>query len=180
VTAPLWTLEEWAALPEDTSCRFELEDGVMLVGPKPWLRHQLVLGRLLTALADQLPSPWEPIAAVEVVTRTGSAPCVRVPDIVVVSGDLIDLNPDRLLAEDVLIAIEIVEPGTRETDLGRKRREYAEAGIRHYWVVDPESPASLVLPAATGEFVTDEPFPITLDLTELTFRRARAERMMNR
>lgn len=180
MTASLWTLEEWAALPEDTSCRFELEDGVMLVGPIPWLRHQRVSGQLAFALQQQLPRPWAAIPAVEVITRTGFAPCVRVPDIVVASDDLIDSNPERLSAEDVLIAIEIIEPGTRETDLGRKRLEYAEAGIRHYWVVDPEPPVSLVMPAATGEFVTDEPFPIKLDLTDLTFRRERTERMMNR
>jgi Uma2 family endonuclease len=182
VTAALWTLEEWIALPEDTSCRFELEDGVMLVGPLPGLRRQRVLGRLLAKLAEQLPSPWEPLAAVEVVTRTAFPACVRVPDIVVVSGESIDWNAAQLPAKDVLIAIEIVEPGTREADIGRKRQEYAEAGIRHYWMVDPGPPISVTVGSSsvTGEFVTDEPFPIELDLTDLTSRRRRTERMMNR
>jgi Uma2 family endonuclease len=184
VTAPLWTLEEWAALPEDTSHRFELEDGVMLVGPVPGLRHQFVAARLMLALCGQLPRPWEPIPAVEVVTRTAFPSCVRVPDIVVVSSDLIDTNPERLSAEDVLIAIEIVEPGTRETDTVRKRAEYAAAGIRHYWVVDPEPPIALTVlsssaPAMTGEFFVDEPFPIKIDLPTLTDRRERTERTVD-
>ncbi|MFI9382541.1 Uma2 family endonuclease [Kutzneria sp. NPDC052558] len=182
MTAPLWTLGEWIALPEDTSCRFELEDGVMLVGPNPGSRHQRVLGRLAHVLGEQLPSPWEPLPAVEVVTRAAFPSCVRVPDLVVVDGDSLDWNAAQLSAEDVLIAIEIIEPGTREADTGRKRVEYAEAGIRHYWMVDPEPPISVTVGSSTvtGEFVVTEPFPITIDLTDLTFRRERTERMMSR
>lgn len=179
MTASPWTLEEWIALPEDTSCRFELEDGTILVGPNSGLRHQVVATRLMVALQRQLPEPWEVLPAVEVVTRAAAPPCVRVPDLAVVSGELVDSAPDRLSAEDVLIAIEVVEPGTRDADTGRKRWEYAEAGIGHYWVVDPVS-ARFLAPAATGEFVTDVPFPIKLDLTDLTSRRERTERMMNR
>jgi len=182
VTAPLWTLEEWIALPEDTSCRFELEDGVVLVGPVPGSRHQRVLGRLCSALDMQLPSPWEPLPAVEVITRATFPSCVRVPDMVVVASDSIDWNAAQLSAEDVLIAIEIMEPGTRETDTGRKQWEYAEAGIRHYWMVDPEPPISVTVGSSsmTGELVIDEPFPIRIDLTDLSYRRKRTERMMSR
>ncbi len=182
MTASLWTLEEWIALPEDTSCRFELEDGVMLVGPIPGIRHQRLSTRLGTALDGQLPDPWEPLPAVEVVTRTAFPSCVRVPDLVVVDGDRIDWDSAQLSAEDVLIAIEIMEPGTRETDIGRKQREYAEAGIRHYWMVDLGPPISVMVGASTvtGEFGVDEPFPITIDLTDLTYRRGRTERMMSR
>lgn len=182
MTTELWTLEEWTALPEDTSCRFELEDGVMLVGPNPGLRRQLVATRLMVALQRQLPEPWEVLPAVEVVTRAAFPSCVRVPDLVVVSGERIDEDAAQLAAEDVLVAIEVLEPGTRETDTGRKRLEYARAGIRHHWVVDPEPPISVTVGSSsvTGEFVTDEPFPVELDLTDLTSRRERTERMMNR
>jgi Uma2 family endonuclease len=105
-----------------------------------------------------------------------------VPDIVVVSGDSIDWNAAQLSAQDVLIAIEIIEAGTREADSGRKRLEYAEAGIRHYWMVDPEPPLSVTVGSSsmTGEFAVEEPFPIQIDLTDLTSRRARTERMMIR
>jgi len=182
MTASLWTLEERAALPEDTSCRFELEDGVMLVGPNPGSRHQRIATQLMVAIERQLPEPWEVLPAVEVVTRIGFAPCVRVPDIVVVAGDRIDWNSAQLGVEDVLIAVEITEPGTRDTDTGRKRLEYAEVGICHYWMVDPGPPIALTVGSApvTGEFVTDEPFPLKLDLADLTSRRERTERMMIR
>ncbi|MFC0436794.1 Uma2 family endonuclease [Kutzneria buriramensis] len=182
MTTRLWTLGEWTALPEDTSCRFELEDGVMLVGPNPGPRHQFVATKLALALQEQLPEPWEVLPAVEVITRPAFPACVRVPDIVVVDGNAIDWNAEQLAAADVLVAIEIMEPGTREADTGRKRLEYAEAGIRHYWMVVPTPPVSLTVgsSSATGRVVLDLPFPIELDLTELTSRRRRTERMMNR
>jgi Uma2 family endonuclease len=41
-----------------------------------------------------------------------------------------------LSAADLLLAIEIVGPGSEAMDEVAKRREYASAGIPQYWVVD--------------------------------------------
>ena len=58
---------------------------------------------------------------------------VRAPDIAVV--DTAIEGRDFLLPQDVLLAVEVSNT-TLATDLGRKRLDYAAAGIRHYWVVD--------------------------------------------
>ena len=34
--------------------------------------------------------------------------------------------------------MEILSPSTRNQDRGTKARRYAELGVRHYWIVDPE------------------------------------------
>ena len=60
---------------------------------------------------------------------------VRAPDIAVVDKDIGDRK--QLLPSDILLAVEIAG-STLGTDLGRKRIDYASAGIRHYWVVDVE------------------------------------------
>jgi hypothetical protein len=64
----------------------------------------------------------------------------------------------------------------------QKRIEYADAGIPHYWIVDLDSPVSLLACeltetsgyADTGEviggFTTAVPFPMTIDLTRLVRR----------
>ncbi|MCA4995831.1 Uma2 family endonuclease [Tsukamurella tyrosinosolvens] len=39
-------------------------------------------------------------------------------------------------AADVLLAVEVLSPGTRRVDLVMMRSEYADAGIPHYWIVD--------------------------------------------
>lgn len=60
---------------------------------------------------------------------------VRAPDIAVVDNDIGERK--QLVPGDILLAVEIAG-STLGVDLGRKRIDYASAGIRHYWVVDME------------------------------------------
>lgn len=43
-----------------------------------------------------------------------------------------------------MLAVEVLSPGPGETDLVHKPREYAEAGLRHLWLVDPDTPQVVV------------------------------------
>jgi Uma2 family endonuclease len=82
-------------------------------------------------------------------------------------------------ASDVLVAIEVVSPGSRRLDRRVKVDEYADAGIPHYWVVDLDEPISLLAGhlagefgyvdggAVTGVFRTTEPFVFEIDLDAL-------------
>ncbi len=38
-----------------------------------------------------------------------------------------------------------MSPSSRSFDLGAKHYAYAQAGVRNYWVVDPEPPIELVV-----------------------------------
>lgn len=38
------------------------------------------------------------------------------------------------------LAVEVLSPGTRETDRTEKLVEYAQAGVHEYWIVDPHFP----------------------------------------
>jgi Uma2 family endonuclease len=60
---------------------------------------------------------------------------IRAPDIAVVDKDIGDRK--QLVPADILLAVEIAG-STLNVDLGRKRIDYATAGIRNYWVVDVE------------------------------------------
>lgn len=53
------------------------------------------------------------------------------------------VDKPRLDPGDVHAVLEVLSPGTRRTDRVAKLAEYAEAGIAHYGVVDPE-PLTLV------------------------------------
>lgn len=66
--------------------------------------------------------------------------------------DVVFLKPGRIpdprhQPEGADLAIEVVSEGEedRERDLVTKRREYAEAGIAEYWIVDPKAETILVL-----------------------------------
>jgi Uma2 family endonuclease len=179
----LLTLEEFAALPEDNSRRYELQEGVLIVTPRAAPLHQKVAFNLMIALNDQLPTGWDMLDDVEVVTQPGFPTGVRVPDVIVTTADVVEANPPRLTADQVRLAIEIISPGSRKTDTMVKPHEYADAGIPYYWVIDPEPPVSLAAyhlagdfgyqeaPAVTRTFRTIEPFPLSFDVAELTAPR---------
>ncbi len=125
----LLTLEEFEQLPEDDSHRYELQEGVLQVTPKAASLHQRVVKRLTAVLDRQLPVAWEAIPDVEVVLATTWPPSVRVPDVVVADTARTDANPNRLYAQDVVLAVEVVSPDSARTDRVTKRHEYAGAGI---------------------------------------------------
>ena len=43
------------------------------------------------------------------------------------------------------LVMEVISPGNRNHDIVKKRREYAQAGIPEYWLVDPEDKTITVL-----------------------------------
>ena len=43
------------------------------------------------------------------------------------------------------LVVEILSPGTRRRDKGRKRAVYDREGVREYWIVDPEARSITVL-----------------------------------
>jgi Uma2 family endonuclease len=178
----LLTLTEWDTLSEDTSRRCELVEGVLLVVPRPAPLHQRAMVRLTSELDRQLPDHLTALADVEVLVNTRYPATVRVPDVVVVQTSTAQGNPPRLVVADVLVAVEIVSPGTGRTDRVTKLTEYADAGIPHYWLVELEKPTTLTayflvdgdyehVAGGTGLISILEPAPVKLDLGALTSRR---------
>ncbi len=148
----LLTLADWEALPADTSVRAELVEGVVLVMNRPVPRHQHVLAALVVQLAAAAPANHVVLPEIELVIddggRDGGPATVREPDLVVALPSALDGRP-RLRPDDLLAVIEILSPGTRRIDRVAKLAEYAEVGIAHYVIVDPDGPIT--------EFVLDEP-----------------------
>jgi Uma2 family endonuclease len=175
----LMTLEEWDALPEDNSAHYELQEGVLVVSPKPARRHQMAMGLLWMQILQQCPPGWQAVLDFEVLVQAEAPPTVRAPDIVVAR---IGGPESRVPADDVSLVVEIISPGSRKVDLHLKTFEYADAGIPHYWVVDLDPPAPTVTVfglgapgdgyvesqrSVTGELVVAEPFPLRIDVARL-------------
>jgi Uma2 family endonuclease len=38
------------------------------------------------------------------------------------------------------LVVEILSPKTRRLDLVNKKQEYARAGVKELWIIDPETP----------------------------------------
>ena len=186
---PLLTVADYAALPEDLDGgRYELQEGILVMSPRPVPDHQLCQRRFCRRLEDQLPGHLELLPEVDVDLQLVAADrpaTVRVPDMVVVLRTGLErVRRERglLRAGEVVLALEIVSPGSRRLDTLVKRDEYADAGIPHYWVVDLGEPGDRPLLTAhhlagafgyadagsvVGVFTMTEPFPFHVDLDAL-------------
>ena len=124
--------------------RIEIIDGEAFMMAPPLRVHQKILRALFMQIANFLdgkrcevyPAPF----AVRPFEEDGDAPedvdTMLEPDITVVC------DPDKLDkygckgAPDMVI--EILSPSTRRHDLAVKYQLYQRAGVREYWIVDPE------------------------------------------
>lgn len=177
----LLSLQEWEELPETGDARLELAEGVVVLAPLPLPWHQKACMRLGYRLDEQLPRELTSVTEVEVLVLD-RPPTVRVPDVVATRTDVYATNPARLVAADVLLAVEVLSDGTRRVDRVLKPSECADAGIPQYWLVDLGSPTSLLAHVLvegryevsgehTGTAALDVAgHPVTVDLDTLTVR----------
>jgi Uma2 family endonuclease len=175
----LLTLADWESLPEDNSAHYELQEGVLVASPRPARPHQKALLELGTQLRTQTPAGWDVLLDFEVVVRADDPAIVRAPDLLIARSDG---GSARARAADVLLAVEIISPGSRNVDTHLKPVEYADAGIPHYWLVDLDPPLSTISvfglgapgdgylesQTVSGELVVREPFPLRVDVAALT------------
>jgi len=141
-----WTEEDYFAL-EATSGNWliELNGGCLEFPPMPDPFHQDIVDFLFSALKAFLKDRdfgRAYFAPLPIRLWPGQ---IREPDIAVLAYHRI--KNKRKAPDGADLAVEIVSPGeeSRERDLDTKRREYAKAGIREYWIVDPEEGTITVL-----------------------------------
>ena len=143
VTMPLlhqnkeYTIDDIYALPDGQ--RAELIDGRIYMMAPPTRRHQQILGALYRKIADFIDrkggSCEVDIAPFAVFLNADDKNYVE-PDISIIcdTDKLTDTGctgaPDWI--------IEIVSPGSRRMDYYTKLFKYRTAGVREYWIVDPE------------------------------------------
>ncbi|MDW8326039.1 MAG: Uma2 family endonuclease [Anaerolineales bacterium] len=132
-----WTERDYFALPE-TNRLIELAHGQLRVVEMPTELHQRILRNLILLIGAYLKRrPLGQIwpAPLKIRLRPG---LIREPDLVFFFKTNL-----RRVAQQVSgipdLVVEIHSAGTRETDRVDKFREYAEAGIAEYWMVEPET-----------------------------------------
>ncbi|CAM3659123.1 Uma2 family endonuclease [Kibdelosporangium persicum] len=174
----LLSLAEWDALPEDNTRRYELSEGVLQVSPRPVSNHQWAITELARQLNTQLPTDLMAFPEMELVLSDSFPATVRVPDLMVVPRSVAKTNPPRYTADNVLLAVEVVSPGSRKLDRILKLKEYSQAGIPAYWIVDLDDPVSIsAFQLADGDYelnaeVSDvlsvtTPAPLTVNVRDL-------------
>jgi Uma2 family endonuclease len=131
----IWTVEQYLKLTNQTNQLIEFTDGVIEVLPMPTKYHQAISKLLflgLLAIAQRLGGDVF-YAPLRVQIRPGK---FREPDLLLV----LDKNDPRAQDEFWLgadLVMEIVSPNRPKRDTEEKPRDYAEAGIPEYWIVNP-------------------------------------------
>lgn len=133
----IYTIEDIYALPEGK--RAELIDGQIYYMSASGLTHQRILGRLYQMIADYVNG------------HEGKCEVLPAPFAIFLKEDDINyLEPDiSVICETSKLdengchgapdwVIEIVSPSSRSRDYIRKMLKYGTAGVREYWIVDPE------------------------------------------
>ena len=136
-----WTAAEVRALIDESrpSPRYELIDGELLVTPSPHVPHQDAVAILLQIFAGYLRDhPFGRVfvspADIELEPETVLQPDVFVVPLVL--GRRPRKWPD---VRALMLAIEIVSPGSARHDRVTKRRFFQRMGVPEYWVVDLEA-----------------------------------------
>ncbi len=133
-----WTYEDYLRLPSD-GWQYEIIHGRLLLAPAPPPSHQLVVGRLLTALkvflrqhplGEVFPAPTD-------VLLPGLAEPVQ-PDLVFIAAERLDIVTHRAIEGVPDLTIEVLSPSNWMDDRRTKFALYAEMGVREYWIVDPD------------------------------------------
>jgi Uma2 family endonuclease len=180
-----WTVDDVRKLPEDEFHRYEIDDGVLLVSPRPSSPHQVASRRIANLLEDAILAAGADLGVIqEVDTITGSrGDWLKVPDVLVVTGDAFDAEPQEYDVADVVLAVEISgNRQSRNRDFGEKLDAYAEVGGKDYWIFELQPQPKLTALAlqdgryeqigvSQGLIHLTRPIPVDIDPPKLLRRR---------
>jgi Uma2 family endonuclease len=131
-----WTEEDYLGL--DTNRLIEFDNGFVEILPMPTLFHQLIVKFLFTSLDEY-------VRARKIGDVLFAPLPIRLWPGKLREPDVIYLRPARLSnlhgqPDGADLVMEVVSEGkeNRDRDLEIKPKEYAQAGIAEYWIVDPE------------------------------------------
>lgn len=138
-----YTLDDIYNLPDGT--RAELIDGQIYYMAPPNRRHQAIARELFSSINSYIKSKHGPCEAF----FAPFAVFLNEDDLNYVEPDIcVICTPDKLNEKGCMGApdwiIEIVSPGSRRMDYFIKLFQYRTAGVREYWIVDPEKDRILV------------------------------------
>lgn len=149
----LWRLKE----------RVELFKGKILkMSPAPNVKHQKVsrnltidLGNIFKNQKCQLfPAPFD-VRILKQNTEDKEIFTVVQPDLCIIcDSDKLD-ERGCIGAPDLII--EILSPGNSKKEMKLKFNLYEEAGVREYWIVDPNQESVLINVLENGKYITQKP-----------------------
>ena len=139
-----YTLEDYYALPDDQ--RVELIDGVFYEMNAPTGIHQVIAGELHALFREYIRKNKGEclpiISPIDVQLDCDEKTMVQ-PDV------LILCDRDKLVKKGGIYGapdfiVEVLSPSTKRKDMIKKNQKYLDAGVKEYWMVDPDEKRVMV------------------------------------
>ncbi|HID52133.1 MAG TPA: Uma2 family endonuclease [Anaerolineae bacterium] len=134
-----WTYEDYRRLPDDRF-RYEIIGGNLYMSPAPRTKHQLALFELAMALnnfAQEQKAGQVLIAPIDVILPDLATPVQ--PDIMFIAQDRLEIVREQFIEGAPDLIVEVLSPGNARHDRYTKFRLYLEAGVKEYWIADPDA-----------------------------------------
>jgi Uma2 family endonuclease len=131
------TAQQFLMLGEDPpGVRLELVNGEVAVSPSPTPDHSHVVVNLLTILNNYIldNSLGELHQDVDTILDRFN---VRRPDVLYFSSARTHLIGKKAMEGPPDLAVEVISPSSVEVDREDKFKQYRDAGVAFYWIVDP-------------------------------------------
>ena len=150
------SIEEFLELPDTYDKRkMELDEGELYIMPRPRIGHQFLQGELIWHFKGYFNGFDDPPADVfhdVIVALSLESRILFAPDLVIILEGSSTVVADRMVEGAPDIVVEILS-SDRRRDLVRKRRVYAEAGVREYWIFDPRADTATLLELRDGVYI---------------------------
>jgi Uma2 family endonuclease len=134
-----WTYEDYRRLPDD-GWIYEIIEGELYMSPAPIPIHQEDSGNLFAAFRefakkhDAGKAYYAPID----ILLPGLATPVQ-PDVIFIVKEHLDIVKNERIEGAPDIVVEVLSPWNWLMDRRKKFQIYAKAGVREYWIVDPQA-----------------------------------------
>lgn len=127
------SLSDFNEMRNNDENKYELIDGIVLMSPRPNIKHQEVMGNLYLEIGNFLKGKnCKIFTEIEVQFEDN----VLIPDISVICG--IENTEIQRYKKAPEIVIEILSPSSRYTDSFTKLYKYELFGVKEYWIANPD------------------------------------------
>jgi Uma2 family endonuclease len=146
-----WSEEDYVWLTNHTNWLVEFSDGYVEVLSMPTDKHQAISAYLFSLFLVFV-NRFGGVARYAPLRVRLKSRKFREPDLVFLRSED-DPRRHNAYWDGADLVIEIVSPDDPKRDLVKKRREYGQAGIPEYWIVNPQVETITVLRLADGKYV---------------------------
>lgn len=146
-----YTIDDFEKIPEEF--RIELIDGVIYDMCAPTVTHQMITGYIFNKISNHINnkkgSCLSFIAPIGVQLDCDDKTVIQ-PDVSIVCDRSKVIRRFIYGAPDFVL--EVLSPSTKRRDLTLKPHKYQNAGVREYWIIDPEKKKVMVYDLEGNEF----------------------------